>query len=722
MAALCAVGNKPDLIEKVCVARDEVVGVYGFVFFRDGEWRAEVIDNKLYLKHPDFNRTKSGLPGKPERNKQRQITEEENYRKMYQRNSVSLYFAQCEDPNETWLPLLEKAYAKAHGDYASTHGGQMGEGIEDLTGAVTTEIFLMDICDTESFWNERLLKVNTDFLITCASNFKIDQSRNGLISNHAYSIHRAVETSGHRLLLVRNPWGESEWNGPWSDGSKEWTPDLMKQLSHSFGDDGEFWISYEFFLQKFESAQRLRLLTREWEATQQWISLNVPFVEDYHKTNFVLSLEKTSPVVIVLSQLDYRYFEGFQGRYRFKLSFAVQKTGDSEYTMTCQPNIAMQRSVSADLTLEAGEYHVFVKIIARHVDYPSVEEVVRSTVSYRRAKLVQAALKYDLAHSRVRNEAVLEQKRAKRRAQRAKFNRLKKVARKKMLKEKKRKKHVENKKKRKQHAVEKKIAAKAKAKSAKEAEKKAGLAAIVKADASCQTSDTFAEAAVEGLAPTVQSTTGTDSAINPTLPTSPAAVKAPTTLAAPDASEADNDEDDESELDSDVSDVASGEVEEKVEQIKRQKALENQKKKAQPPKKPVKVDDTFEPGYWNPVVVVGLRVYSKESGVTIRVVRPHDNEDRVKSKDLKRKRKGKVGNGPKKRKTNPDSEIAKLQKAAQEALRLIDGEKTDGITDSEGEEDSGDESEGETDDESNTGDDEESDGESEEESDTESVE
>jgi hypothetical protein len=84
MAALCAVGNMPDLIEKVCVARDEVVGVYGFAFFRDGEWRAEVIDDKLYLKHPDFNRKKSGLPGKPERNKQRQITEEEKYRKMYQ--------------------------------------------------------------------------------------------------------------------------------------------------------------------------------------------------------------------------------------------------------------------------------------------------------------------------------------------------------------------------------------------------------------------------------------------------------------------------------------------------------------------------------------------------------------------------------------------------------------------------------------------------------------
>lgn len=40
MSALCTLSNmKPvNLIEKVCVARDEKVGVYGFVFYR-GELR-----------------------------------------------------------------------------------------------------------------------------------------------------------------------------------------------------------------------------------------------------------------------------------------------------------------------------------------------------------------------------------------------------------------------------------------------------------------------------------------------------------------------------------------------------------------------------------------------------------------------------------------------------------------------------------------------------------
>lgn len=41
----------------------------------------------------------------------------------------------------SWLPLLEMACAKAHGDFAAIEGGFTGEGIEDLTGGVTCELF-----------------------------------------------------------------------------------------------------------------------------------------------------------------------------------------------------------------------------------------------------------------------------------------------------------------------------------------------------------------------------------------------------------------------------------------------------------------------------------------------------------------------------------------------------------------------------------------------------
>lgn len=42
-------------MDKICVARDEECGVYGFVFFRDGEWISTVVSTVLpFLLLPVF--------------------------------------------------------------------------------------------------------------------------------------------------------------------------------------------------------------------------------------------------------------------------------------------------------------------------------------------------------------------------------------------------------------------------------------------------------------------------------------------------------------------------------------------------------------------------------------------------------------------------------------------------------------------------------------------
>lgn len=111
-------------------------------------------------------------------------------------------------------------------------------------------LILQDILDIDKFWEEELLQANKDRLFGCAFD-NLDSTRsgddgttvNGLMGGHAYSVLRAVEFEGQRFVVIRNPWGNSEWTGPWSDGSKEWTPEtmpLLKALGHSFGNDGQF--------------------------------------------------------------------------------------------------------------------------------------------------------------------------------------------------------------------------------------------------------------------------------------------------------------------------------------------------------------------------------------------------------------------------------------------------------------------------------------------------
>jgi hypothetical protein len=203
IAAVATICSNPDLIERVCVERDEECGVYGFVFYRDGEWIWTVVDDNLFLSKRDFDAR--GDTYDPTGIK------EARYKKCHQTGSEALYFASCAHENETWLPLLEKAYAKVHGDYEAINGGISGEAVEDLTGGVTSKILTDRILSKERLWNELKL-INKDFLFSASSPgaYGDDSSvRRGLALSHAYSVIKAVEADSedkklkHRLVLIR---------------------------------------------------------------------------------------------------------------------------------------------------------------------------------------------------------------------------------------------------------------------------------------------------------------------------------------------------------------------------------------------------------------------------------------------------------------------------------------------------------------------------------------
>jgi len=279
------------------------------------------------------------------------------------------------------------------------------EGVEDLTGGVTSEVWTNDILDKNRFWKEELMLVNKDFLFAAwiPTMFKGPaDKRSELIKCHAYSVLRAVEIKGQRLVLMRNPWGRHEYTGPWSDGSKEWTAEWIQALSHSFGDDGQFWMTYRDFLRKFSIVDRTRLFDRKWTVTSsRWLRFPVPYTGAYSPLRFRINITEKGPVVIVLSQLNRRYFKGLEGQYDFKLHFRVHREGEDDYITRATANVYMSRSVSVELTLEPGKYVVIFKVETSYdKDRKKVEDVYKEEKKTNRKKFLQVAMSYDLANAK----------------------------------------------------------------------------------------------------------------------------------------------------------------------------------------------------------------------------------------------------------------------------------------------------------------------------------
>jgi hypothetical protein len=345
-------------------------------------------------------------------------------------------------------------------------------------------------------------------------------------------------------------------------------------------------------------------------------------------------------------QLDTRYFGGLEGQYDFGLSFRVHKSGEQAYLVRSYNKYNMSRSTAAELELEAGEYNVLMKIEARRNEsrWP-VEKVVRENAKERREKLVRIGLSYDMAHAKGHIEETEEEKAGKKKAEAAKKAKEKKETKDKLMKEKKKRKHNENKEKRKQRAAKAKRQAKAKAKAAKRAQKEKEAKPEVKDEPKAEetkvaepgTESASADKPADAPADPAKSAEAAEPA-KPDATVVPAA--APQTLeirvtgpnngpnpSAPPSIVSflgnDDDDDDDSDINSDVSDISDGEIEDYIAEQK----LAAEQVPPPPPPNPEEEEDEFEADPWNAVAVVGLRVYSKESGVSVKVVRPRDWED-----------------------------------------------------------------------------------------------
>eukprot|EP00106_Octopus_bimaculoides_P017419 XP_014784861.1 PREDICTED: calpain-B-like [Octopus bimaculoides] len=232
-----------------------------------------------------------------------------------------LIYMHSADKNEFWSALLEKAYAKLNGCYEALKGGNSSEAMEDFTGGVTEMFDLKDspktlfqimlkafqrsslmgcsidvlsVFSTLSFvfsilCFESVLKYGFYYLIIGASvavdyvfefifyhqlakisikfliSFPVIAIRPSKIKMNTYAeIPSYVEIETPRkkgkipMVRIRNPWGESEWNGAWSDQSEEWkfiSQAERNEIGLVYEDDGEFWMSFQDFISNFQKLE-----------------------------------------------------------------------------------------------------------------------------------------------------------------------------------------------------------------------------------------------------------------------------------------------------------------------------------------------------------------------------------------------------------------------------------------------------------------------------------
>lgn len=183
----------------------------------------------------------------------------------------------CHSPvrNEFWPALAEKAYAKLYGSYEALNGGELSEALEDFTGGVTESFELKDegfrknVERKEQFYDFLVQNMSRNSLLCAAiPALTIDQmekrTKQGLVQGHAYAVTAilTIRTQAFDMnypdplpmVRLRNPWGGIEWNGAFSDGSKEWKAISNRErqmMGLVFKDDGEFWMTFDDFIKYY---------------------------------------------------------------------------------------------------------------------------------------------------------------------------------------------------------------------------------------------------------------------------------------------------------------------------------------------------------------------------------------------------------------------------------------------------------------------------------------
>ena len=157
-----------------------------------------------------------------------------------------------------WGVLLEKAWAKVNGGYANIINGYPKEVFDIFTPFTTIQLNTNNE-NPNNLWKNIRDADAYNCIMTCSILEGTKGIENvGLIANHTFSLVSAfegtVEGKVEKLMKLRNPFGEGEWNGDWSDYSPKWTEEAKAAFPMYDGikrDDGIFWIDFDNYSKYF---------------------------------------------------------------------------------------------------------------------------------------------------------------------------------------------------------------------------------------------------------------------------------------------------------------------------------------------------------------------------------------------------------------------------------------------------------------------------------------
>jgi hypothetical protein len=381
--AIAAIATQPKLLETIFVSsKYRSKGLYTVKLFKDGMWHYMHIDDRIPVD----------ISGEP-------------------------IYAKGQNRNETWIMLLEKAYAKLHGCYEALATGYVDEALRDLTGGAPLYIDTKvaqgkRMREDDKLWSFLKSSLSDDAVVTAVRSPQAPIPEGGLAADptcrvlggcaYVVKFMSIVEDPLTKLktkiVRVYNPWGLRTWGGKWSAHSVQWEdyPKMRVQLenmlpTYKWGeDDGTFLMTFEDFVEQFDTLGLLFTTPDEWlqERFQgEWLEGSTvsgpggaPTAENTNtftcNPQYGFSLNNEAEVHVVLAQKDTRWQRGKPDYDGCPLGFVVCALTDPHLRVHAywrskvknpSPAWSKTRQVSERFTLPPGNYAIVPCTFGRNV-------------------------------------------------------------------------------------------------------------------------------------------------------------------------------------------------------------------------------------------------------------------------------------------------------------------------------------------------------------------